>query len=48
VTPGELTIFWTAVAAYMVVVVAIGAWSYRRTAREEGFLVAGRRSWRTR
>ena len=38
----HLTIFWIAVAAYMVAVVGIGLWSYGRTSKEEGFLVAGR------
>ena len=38
----QLVAFWTAVAAYMALVVGIGAWNYRRTSKEEGFLVAGR------
>src|SRR5262249_7347124 len=38
----HLTIFWIAVAAYLVAVVGIGLWSYGRTSKEEGFLVAGR------
>jgi len=38
----DLRIFWAAIAAYMALVVAIGAWSYRRASKEEGFLVAGR------
>jgi Na+/proline symporter len=40
--PGQLIVFWIAVVAYMVVVIGIGLWTYRRTAKEEGFLVAGR------
>jgi len=39
---GQLVAFWIAVGAYLIVVVGIGLWSYRRTSREEGFLVAGR------
>jgi Na+/proline symporter len=39
---GQLNAFWVAVAAYMAIVVGVGLWSYRRTAKEEGFLVAGR------
>ena len=38
----QLIAFWIAVGAYMGVVLGIGLWSYRRTADEEGFLVAGR------
>jgi Na+/proline symporter len=38
----QLIAFWIAVAAYMVLVLGIGLWSYRRTSKEEGFLVAGR------
>jgi Na+/proline symporter len=38
----QLIAFWAAVAAYMAVVVGIGAWSYRRASHEDGFLVAGR------
>jgi SSS family transporter len=38
----QLVAFWTAVAGYMALVVGIGAWNYRRTSKEEGFLVAGR------
>jgi Na+/proline symporter len=39
---GQLIVFWIAVGAYMIVVVGIGLWSYGRTSKEEGFLVAGR------
>jgi Na+/proline symporter len=38
----QLIAFWIAVGAYMAAVVGIGLWSYRRTTKEEGFLVAGR------
>jgi SSS family transporter len=39
---GHLTIFLGLVGLYILVVVGIGLWSYRRTSDEAGFLVAGR------
>lgn len=41
-SPAHLTAFYAAVALYIAIVCAIGLRQYRKTASEEGFLVAGR------
>jgi Na+/proline symporter len=41
-TSGNLPIFLAVVGTYILIVVVIGLWSYRRTSDEAGFLVAGR------
>jgi Na+/proline symporter len=39
---GHLTVFFSLVAGYIVLVCAIGLWNYKRASDEAGFLVAGR------